>query len=296
MIVVTGDVHDMEMGGLDQKFLKSKNMTELDCAVKYSEIAAQYAVPVTLYLTGKSVKNETDKCRTLSRNTFVDLGGHTYNALQPNLLHLLFKSLFGSYYGPFFYQKSDILKTITTFRSELDINIKVWRTHAYKSDLKTYEILGKYTEIESISDEVGPSKQMKNISGLISVPINTIPDHEHLYHGAFTREYIENDQKRREKLFLEFNISSSTRLLKEITKKVLRVKTPLRPFGEKHYEPVEWFNVLKKQIDENERRNEVSTVLLHPACMEILDEMALLKEVFQFLRQYKCVFMKDVKR
>ena len=60
MIFITGDVHDMGMGGLDQVWLKKRHngISEMECAEKYAKLADSYGIPVTLFVTGKSVIEE----------------------------------------------------------------------------------------------------------------------------------------------------------------------------------------------------------------------------------------------
>jgi hypothetical protein len=81
--------------------------------------------------------------------------------------------------------------------------------------------------------------EVREENGLIVVPINTPPDHEHVYHAFRTPEFVEEN---------EFE----------------------GPFGEESVEVGKWVEWVLEVISAQEG---VSTVLAHPACMWLADEL-----------------------
>ena len=140
IVCITGDVHHPLSSTYWDK-------NEVRFAEEYIEIVDSLKVRATLFITGKCVKKNNKIFRTISKNYYnIELGGHTYYAFKilpyipSKYIGALSKLLSGSSYGPKFWQKIDIVKTINAFK-EIGINIKAWRTHCYAGDKTTYSIL-----------------------------------------------------------------------------------------------------------------------------------------------------------
>jgi hypothetical protein len=298
VIFVTGDVHDMHMGGLDQLWLrKHTNMTEMQCAVKYAMLAGKYNIPVTLFVTGLAVNNEFEEIKTLGKMHHVEIGGHTWSAFNPGWRHLFWERTQGSYYGPRQYQEQDILKTLEMVEKVAGTRPISWRTHAYRGDETTFDILNRMN-CRVVSDKVGSELKMVRLTeGLISLPINTPPDHEHLYHGYFTKEKMAEDVILRNSLKCILSVRQTPdnwlRLMKEVVKRIAGIKTPLKPFGEKMYETKPWFSYLKSEMRSRLLKNGFATLLLHPVDMQVLDGMKTLEMIFEYIAGYECAFVKD---
>lgn len=297
-IFLTGDVHDMSMGREDQAWLKQHTrLTEIECALKYAELAGRYHLKLTLFLSGNLVENELPAVKQLAAMKHVEIGGHTYNAFLPPWRHLLFDVVFRSYYGPRSCQKADIRKTVELLNHHLNSPVRAWRTHGYRSDETTLSLLPAFG-IEVISDEVSPAAGIRKIpGGLLSLPINTPPDHEHLRHGSFSE-----DNNEWEHLLIRsvFNITrvplkraTLKRFAKEIVKRGLFVKTPLQAFGEQRLDFPEWWQWVNRYIKRGLEHHGFATLLLHPVCWEILDGMSSLETVFKELSQYQSAFASE---
>ena len=142
MIFVTGDVHDMDMGGPDQACLRAANRgTEMECAVRYARLAAEHEIRVTLFVSGKALRDEPSALAELTENPFVEIGGHTWNSLQPTWKHLLRQRFGGSYYGSWRSQYRDITRTRRELEKGTGQRLCSWRTHAYRGDARTNRIL-----------------------------------------------------------------------------------------------------------------------------------------------------------
>jgi hypothetical protein len=230
---LTGDVHHMSLETRDQEYM---DRTELEAAIVYAEIAAEYDVSVTLFVTGKAAEEEPERVKRLAAMENVEIGGHNYWAFD-TLIHKGWRGLTGSWNGPRPFQRLEIRKTIETF-AELGIEITSWRDHAYRHDRHTAELLSE-AGITHFSDVVEPDGEVREENGLTVVPINTPPDHEHIYHAFRTPEFVEEN---------EFE----------------------GPFGEESVEVGEWVEWVLEVISAKQC---ASTVLAHPACMWLADEL-----------------------
>lgn len=148
---------------------------EHEFALTYVNKTEEYDAKATLFVTGKSIEQHKDHWKNISEMNSVELGAHTYSALRPRLLHTLFKWLFNSSYGPYLYQFLDIRKTINAFK-KIGSRPKAWRTHGYKGDSITFEILEDYGfQVASDVITLGQSKVFKT-GKLLHVGINVPPD------------------------------------------------------------------------------------------------------------------------
>ena len=233
-VCLTGDVHHMSLETRDQEYM---DRTEVEAAIEYAEIAADYDVPVTLFMTGKAAEEEPERVKRLAAMENVEVGGHNYWAFD-TLVHKGWRGLTGSWNGPRPFQRWEIRKTIETF-AELGIEIQSWRDHAYRHDSHTAELLFE-AGMSHFSDAVEPGGMVREEGGLTVVPINTPPDHEHVYHAFRTPEFVDED---------EFE----------------------GPFGKESVAVDEWAEWVTDTISEREG---VTTVLAHPSCMWLADGMS----------------------
>jgi len=107
---------------------------------EYVEILLSFNSKATIFSTGKCVRKNKCVFKSLAKNEMIELGGHTYTAFRPRILHFAFHAISKSYYGPRFYQRWDIERCLSAFE-EIGMKPKVWRTHAYAGDKITYSIL-----------------------------------------------------------------------------------------------------------------------------------------------------------
>jgi len=68
--------------------------TEVEAAIEYAEVAAEYDVPVTLFVTGKAAEEEPERVKRLAVMENVEIGGHNYWAFD-TLIH---KGVAGSHW------------------------------------------------------------------------------------------------------------------------------------------------------------------------------------------------------
>ena len=257
-ICLTGDVHHMGMDTRDQAHLEG---TEVEAAVEYAEIAAGHDIPVTLFCTGKCVEEDPDRMAELAAMETVELGGHNYWAFTTPV-HDAWRALgkvtggrVGSWMGPRHFQAREIRKTVAAFE-DLGVRIASWRDHAYRHDGHTADLLAGHG-ITHFSDAVEPDGRVRQEDGLTVVPINTPPDHEHVYHAFRTPEFVAGD---------DFS----------------------GPFGTESREPSEWVDWVLDHVERRCEAGGVATVLAHPACMELADGLAAFEELCERLAAVDC--------
>lgn len=261
MICLTGDIHHMSMKTLDQRYA---NITEAEAALKYLQIAKGYDLRVTLFITGKTFLEEPETIKKMLAFKNLEIGGHTYGGLRPKLLHKVFAKLTGSEYGPKLFQKIDIKKTLDIIEKETRKKCFSWRTHQFQSNSNTFIIL-KNSGVKTVSDAVSPSKKNPwKENGLRVIPINTLRDHGHIYHGFRTQEQVN------------------------------QAKSPGDPFDRKSYPPAQWLEIVKSQVQNLEGEKGVATLLVHPICMKIADNFKTFKKLCKFLSNYESLTVSKI--
>ena len=244
-VCITGDVHHMSLETRDQEYM---DRTELEAAIEYAEIAAEYDVPVTLFVTGKAAVEEPDRVQTLANMDNVEIGGHNYWGFTTPIhkgwraLAKLTGGRIGSWNGPRSFQAYEIRRTIEALEA-VGAEVTSWRDHAYRHDEHTAELLAEYG-ITHFSDVVEPEGEVRKQGALTVVPINTPPDHEHVYHAFRTPEFVE-----------ENNFKG--------------------PFGGESVEIEEWVEWVWDEVISVD----IATILAHPACMQLSDNFDMFEDM-----------------
>lgn len=183
LAAITGDVHHY----LSNHPLEKK---EHIFSKEYLDIVSNLDVKATLFVTGKSIEQHRDHWYALFKDNPIELGGHTYYALQPPSIFYAYKDLlgrFGHTYGPVLYQLLDISKTVKAFE-KADISINSWRTHGYRGDKVTGKLLPHFG-IKYISElKKVPSKK------LINLPITCYPD-DHIFLATVDKNRFDPDEE-----------------------------------------------------------------------------------------------------
>lgn len=261
MICLTGDVHHSTLRSNDLPYCKT---TEVDAALEYARIASDHGLKVTLFCTGLCAKEAPKLIEKLTKMDNVEIGGHNYFAFKPRLPFKLYYRLTGLKNGPYYYQAWEVRKTKQVLKQVTNSEITSWRDHAYRHDKNTRKILAsiniKYFS-DPLSNDMG---QPKWNTGVIDVPINTLPDHDYVYHGG-----------RQPGSFDEESLRNSV-------------------FKTGAMAPADWLEKVKNQIIRIEEFGGVSTILAHPACMEVMDDFKTFEKLCQFINQYKTVFMREI--
>ncbi|WP_254546357.1 polysaccharide deacetylase family protein [Halomarina pelagica] len=255
-VCLTGDVHHMSLDTRDQVYLEA---SEVDATLGYVEIAASYDLPVTLFLTGLAAREEPARVERLAAADGVEIGGHNYYAFSTPV-HKLWRGLTGSWNGPRRFQAWEIRRTIDALEG-CGATVRSWRDHAYRHDDETADLLASHG-ITHFSDVVDPAGAVERGRPTV-VPVNTPPDHEHVYHAFRTPAFVEEDGFE-------------------------------GPFGTESVHPDEWVEWVLDAVAEHREAGRTATVLAHPACMRLADEMAAFDRLCDGLSAYEAVTVREV--
>lgn len=260
MICVTGDVHQRSYRGTDTAY---SDRSEVELARAYCEIAHGHGVKVTLFVTGKACIQEMEGVQRLSQYRNCEIGGHTFSALQ-SPVHRVFRLLkrwFPSRHGPRSWQLADIRRTMSALAEVTGEQVQVWRNHSYIRDQHTHALLGM-CGIRVISDEVSSNQffPWELMPSLLSLPINTLPDHENLLHGRYRPGHTK-DERLAGRLTID-----------------------------------EWGEQVREKILEIRDHGGIATVLAHPLCMEVADGMKTFEQICQFASGYGTIFVSETRQ
>lgn len=265
MICLTGDLHHSSLRTGNQLHC---DITELQTARRYLERLRAARVKVTFFVTGRCAVEEWGDLRPICEDPLVELGGHTFTCFEPALLHRVSNKLLGSYNGPAFYERFDVRRTIDILHRRTGRTIRLWRNHMYMHGPWTDRVLAN-EGIVACSDAVRASATGPRWTdaGILEVPINIIPDHEHLYHAERTREWVSAWQKRR-------RWSDD--------------------FGPDSYTIEEWTELVLEQLRRNEEKGALSTVIAHPITMYLCDRFRGVERILEYCSTRATVHMSEV--
>lgn len=255
-VCLTGDIHH-QMGTFEQSYL---DKPEVSTAKEYLRITEKHDIKVTLFITGKTFLQAGEMIKNLLTFKNFEIGGHTWNAFRPRILHRFFNVLTSSYYGPKFYQAWDIRKTLGIIKEKTGRKPKSWRTHSYKSNQTTYKLLASYG-VEVVSDEVRKGKfhPITREGEPVQLPINVLPDHSHVVHGRNNYQHIK-----------EIGWSGTD-------------------FGTNLYRSDEWLSLVKRQTLKICKEGGIATLLVHPLCQRIIDNFKTFEKLVRFLANFQTI-------
>lgn len=285
MLFVTGDVHHESLATRDQRHLSE---SEVDLAREYARIAGEYDVTVTLFVSGKTAVERPEAVRALARRENVELGGHNWDCFERSWLHYLWELALDTHYGPERYQRWDIRKTLDVLEDVTGERPTTWRSHAYVEDDRTHGVLAD-AGVDVVSNAVGPEEPLADgVEGLLSLPINTTPDHAHVYHGWLSEAYVERQNRLRRtgpSGLLRLGRFPTRDELVRASKETAKLLTGSRrrsSFENEWFNVEDWRERLESEVRDRREREGFATVLAHPACMELADGMASFEHLCAF--------------
>jgi peptidoglycan/xylan/chitin deacetylase (PgdA/CDA1 family) len=228
-VVLTGDVHHYIPSSDRRHAVESESAL----AVEYARIAERHGLKVTLFFTGRALRDNVADARPLLSMQSVEIGGHGWDAFTPKWVYRPLARLSGSPQGYPTWQRRSIARTCAAVESFAAEPPRSWRNHAYAHDSSTPALLAD-AGIVAWSDEVDleRTRPYTHETGLVVLPINTLPDHENLYHGDRTPETLG--------------------------------ETPC-------FYPAEWRERVLEAVEGTLAQGGVATVLAHPLCMKVVD-------------------------
>ena len=268
MICLTGDVHHWSLQHNDQKYIADPGVTEIQVAQRYVTLLEKYGVKITFYTTGKCFTEEWENLKPIAMHPLVEIGGHGHRARQPRPLFDWYGRWTGNWNGPRWYQDWDIRTNQRVSEERIGKRFVAWRAHSYKVDPNTYPLLAKHG-VRLVSDEVCADVPWpeKISNGLISHPMNVMPDHEHIYHSHRTKAYVEHAKK---------------------------TGYGTDAFGSDSYPIDEWGRLVLGQVEAIENRGGITTILAHPLCMYNSDRFKTLEMLLEYFATTKTLFAREI--
>ena len=264
-ICLTGDLHHMSLGTGNQRHA---DKTELAIAREFLGLLEAANVKVTFFVSGKCFTEEWADMEPIARSPLVELGGHNWSCLTPELLHRVSKKLFGSYNGPPWLQRWDADRTIRVIEQKTGERIRVWRNHMYMHGPHTERVLAEAGIVACSDgakrDSAGP---VWHTAGLYNFPINVIPDHEHLFHAERTPEWVEWWKAR-------YSWSDD--------------------WGPDSYHIEQWTDLVLEDLARNEKRGVVSNLIIHPITMYLCDGFRGFERILEVLKKHESLHMTEV--
>lgn len=252
---MTGDVHTKRSFNWEQERIGSN----AEVSFEYLKILKKYKLACTLFINGICLNEEKEDVKKFI-DFDVELGGHTYNNFGKLgvIKSYLNRKLFGCIYGSSFYQKRDIRKTKKAFE-KFGLKMTSWRTHAFGSNDKTFSILASQG-VRYVSDLLGNTKPYEK-EGIMHLPINIPVDQNTLAYGILRPEN----------------------------------RDPFASCTKGRIKPEEWLEIIKKRVENNEKKGIPSVLLVHPATMAYLDNFETFEKLAKFLSKYKSFKISDFK-
>lgn len=244
-VVLTGDVHHYIPSSDRRHAIESESAL----AAEYARIAKRHGVKVTLFFTGRAIREDISDAGSLLSMETVEIGGHGWDAFRPRWLYRPLAKLSGSPHGYRFWQRRTIARTRTAIERVTGEPPTSWRNHAYVHDAHTPRLLAE-AGIVAWSDHVDLARAGPYVhkSGLIVLPMNTIPDHENLYHGDRTPESLGDTAS---------------------------------------LQPAEWCARVLEGVEHAVAEGGMATVLAHPLCMKVVDDWKTFDALCAGLSKYR---------
>jgi hypothetical protein len=268
MICLTGDVHHTSLMINDQKHIGDPALTEIRIAQRYVQLLEKHGVNATLYVCGRCFTEEWEDTAPLTTSPRVEVGGHMFNARFPRECFDAYGEATGLWNGPRWYQDADIARNVEVVREKTGRQIVSWRGHSYKVDGNTYELLATHG-LKVTSDAIeGDTLWPRRIeAGMISHPINVIPDHDHLYHAHRTPEFVEQANAR------GYGADA---------------------FGAVSYTIGDWGDLVLRQALAIDEQGGIATILCHPLCMWLADGFRTFERLLECFADRHTVFAQDM--
>lgn len=258
MIYLTCDIHHQSLGTGNQHY---SDRSEMDCAGDFLHLLEKYNLDATYFISGLCFKEDWGtSLEKIVASEKIEIGGHNLDCFKNEFYHRVCNKLFDSYNGHKIYQKRDCELTKEVIHKYTGHDTQLWRNHMYMHGKNTDEILRR-CGIRICSDGVvkGRLKANRSKGEYINLPINIIPDHEHIYHAERTVAAVEKWIKR-------YKWSDD--------------------FGEKSYSIENWGELLLNQVLEKERNEEDSLLIIHPITMYLADGYKFVEKLLSKIQKF----------
>jgi peptidoglycan/xylan/chitin deacetylase (PgdA/CDA1 family) len=245
-VVLSGDIHHAIRAG-DQT---RTDRSESELALEYVSIAERHGLKTTLFVTGTCAIEAESEIRKLASARSVEIGGHGWDAFQPAWRYRFVNRAWGSPHGSATAQRRMVKRTCQTIARVARRPIRSWRNHAYLHDCNTAAALAA-ADVCVWSDVLAGDCffPYRHAAGPVVLPINTTPDHEHVFHGPLTAEAVDE----RQGSYLSID---------------------------------EWYERVSLEVARITAAGGIATILAHPICMAVADGFATFERLCQFLESF----------
>lgn len=274
MICLTGDIHHASLRINDQQFIPDPNDSEVKIAARYLRLVERRRLKVTFYTCGKALEEEWDDFRPIAESAAVEIGGHTYDGLPLDEAEKrryeaagLTAPSHAAAHGSRDEQWRDIARSIEIVKARTGRPMESWRSHGLVKDEHTHGLLAE-AGIRTISDEISATKLGPETlpEGLVSLPMNVMMDHDHLFHAHRDAAFV---------------AAAKTR------------GYGADAFGDDSYEIAEWGERVEKQVRDILQHGGVATVLMHPICQFLADEFRTAERLLDIFEKHNSIFAKE---
>jgi hypothetical protein len=104
-------------------------------------------------------------------------------------------------------------------------------------------------------------------TGILNLPLNVMPDHEHLYHAERTPEWVDRWVRR-------YNWSDD--------------------YGSESYYVEEWTDRVLEELRQHEAAGIVSNMLIHPITLYLCDRFVSFERILEFLSNRETIHMSEI--
>lgn len=253
MIALTCDVHHASLRTANQFHCER---SEIEIATRFADMLREARIKATMFVSGRCFTEEWPTLRPLCDREELEIGGHTYSCFAPALPHRVWNKLAGSYPGPAWYEARDVARTLAVAQQRAGRRIRAWRNHMYLGGPNTPRVLAAQG-VRLLSDGVDRDAMGPRLEdGVWRLPINVIPDHEHIIHAERTHSWIARWQRR------------------------YRWRDD---FGSDSYDIDVWTDHVLADLARNRARGAVSVLLIHPITLYLADRMRSVRRILDVL-------------
>jgi hypothetical protein len=257
MIYLTCDIHHQSLGTGNQKY---SDRTEMDCANDFLKLLEKYKLKATYFMSGLCFKEDWGSAlEEIVNSSRVELGGHNMDCFKNEFYHRVCNKLFNSYNGHKAFQKRDCELTKEIIHKHTGREIDLWRNHMYMHGKHTDDVL-EDCGIRICSDGVVKGDLEPNIRNkdYVNLPINIIPDHEHIYHAERTVSEVEKWVKR-------YSWSDD--------------------FGPESYSIEDWGTILTDQVLDKHNQGKDCLIIIHPITMYLADGYKFVESFLNIIKE-----------
>lgn len=264
MIALTCDLHHASLRTANQGHC---DRSEIEVAHRFADMIGEAGIKATFFVSGRSFAEEWSTLAPICDSEWIEIGGHNFNCFAPSFPHRVWNKLAGSYPGPAWYEAREVRRTVDIAWDRAGRRIRTWRNHMYLGGPNTSRVLAD-AGIRVLSDGVQRDANGAQADGEIwRLPINVIPDHEHIVHAERTRSWIARWQRRH-------GWSDD--------------------FGSASYDVDDWTDLVLADLARNAARGAPSVLLIHPITLYLADRLRSVRRILDVLAASDTVFMSDL--